>query len=770
MSRHPVHENATSNLLAWSHHAANVESAAEEEGADADEPPDSTPGPHRVSPEFRRTSVTKAKENHASLLTRALHSASEGETGDASPVQSSNGWRRRRSITSDVSVASTADLTSDTGLSTPARTNSPSPRMVSVGFVPMSLEKHNGAPVQIVGSLPKRNVPAYPVKKDQVETKPAATEASKDPVVQTIEKKRCISFACTAKPKDDAVKAPPQAAVSKAPAQAAAAASQPTQPRKPCIKFACPAQPARATAQQTPPQKERLVIPKAEDSGSLSTVVSTPSTVRKARSPVARRARLLTPQRSPRRMSRSPAAARKKKYFTASSDEMQGEGCQFHEFASDQLLQEDWIRQETAAAKTKLTIDDLLKKENDIRRIGKEAEEEAEQEEEEAEAEDDEDAEDNGDDDDEDNVEDDELDQDVEDDKSGYGSDDDFSDGYNTDEDLGFADSDDEADDGLLLWTLTTNQPAQGKLSDATPVFRPSSLGGLSDSSAYSKRVVRIKHSHQRAIARPMTPELPDSTDFVCGTMDEDRPLEEAYLTRIAERKQGKYRTIPQDIDPSFPTSDFEDEDGDDKYHSHDSGEPLWLHGELEDLHDDRPDRRRRKVEGSPKRMRSPPPAKRYHSPPPKARGRSPRRLFDRSSPKCVKSPAPVAYLKSPMGSPTQATKPLGFASRPGLTHTKSLPRAAYFPAHVKSGKRNKTSSNAAKDTAHVRGAIDIVKGLEQKRQRRKEKYYQKYCHRARLGQIPEKRTKAGEGAERMRELGLLMAGKIEQGNYVMSV
>lgn len=73
-----------------------------------------------------------------------------------------------------------------------------------------------------------------------------------------------------------------------------------------------------------------------------------------------------------------------------------------------------------------------------------------------------------------------------------------------------------------------------------------------------------------------------------------------------------------------------------------------------------------------------------------------------------------------------------------------------------------------AKDK-HVRGAIDIVKGLEQKRQRRKEKFQQKYCNRARKGQIHEKRPQPGEGAERMKELGLLIAGKVGQGNYVLS-
>lgn len=81
-------------------------------------------------------------------------------------------------------------------------------------------------------------------------------------------------------------------------------------------------------------------------------------------------------------------------------------------------------------------------------------------------------------------------------------------------------------------------------------------------------------------------------------------------------------------------------------------------------------------------------------------------------------------------------------------------------------GRRSKAPAN----DLHIRGAIDIVKGLERKRQRRKEKFYQKYCNRARKGQVPERKPQRGLGCERMRELGLLMAGKIDQGNYVLSV
>jgi len=62
----------------------------------------------------------------------------------------------------------------------------------------------------------------------------------------------------------------------------------------------------------------------------------------------------------------------------------------------------------------------------------------------------------------------------------------------------------------------------------------------------------------------------------------------------------------------------------------------------------------------------------------------------------------------------------------------------------------------------HQRGAIDIVKGLEHKRERRREKY-----HRQAKG---KKKPQPGQGAERMRELGLFMAGKTgTQDPYMLS-
>jgi len=422
-----------------------------------------------------------------------------------------------------------------------------------------------------------------------------------------------------------------------------------------------------------------------------------------------------------------------------------------------------------------------LQKENAIRKLGKEAEEEADQEEEE-----DEDYEENEDNED-DSVNpgnaDDESDNDEEEDEeeddgtnkaeSGYRWDaDEGSDGYKTDNEVGFADSDEE-DDGLVLWT-TLGVPHRS-LSGATTVYRRPSVGEHSDSSDCSKRVaaaVRAKQRERRLAVLINPPELPDSTDFVCGTLDEDRPLEEAYISHLAARKQGKLQAIPQDIDPSFPTSEPEDEAEELYKRGHaDSDDDVWLLGELEDIHHERVGRRQGQGKRTPKRMRSPPPKRRGSPPPPKPRGRSPRRLFDPTSPRRFRSPAPPGTARSPAASLVQSDKGIAFKSlafRPGLTHTKSLPRGPILFPHLKSGHRSRAST-VGRET-HVRGAIDIVKGLEQKRQRRKEKFYQKYCTRARKEKAQVRRPIPGQGAERMREVGLIMAGKIGQGNFVLSI
>ncbi|CAK7232166.1 hypothetical protein SBRCBS47491_008177 [Sporothrix bragantina] len=843
MPNYTRHDTATSNVLAWTAHAANA--VEEDASADADEPPDQSRQTAEATAQremstachsFQKTVVYRPKEQTESLLTRALQSQSEDETADH--ITASGLYpRRRRSITSNTSMASTAGFTSDTGITTPPRTSSPSPRLASIGFAPVKVPAHDIKSSGAVDTTPK----------------PAATSASEDKAEkagvanaqpQAPPRKRCISFACGAvKPSQAAKPASPPAPVTKTPgpddtpkaayAQLAQPEQvteppKPTEPKRSCIRFACPARPSDA-------HKPQLSSLKVDAPESRKLMARRPSPAPEPKSPTAMRKllhrnsagrspRSSTRSSASRQSSHSPIAVRSKKYYNAEPSDLNKESSRFHEFASDAPLEDDWLRRDKVTVQQRLTIDDTLKKEMAIRLLGKEAEEEAEQEEDDEENDDD----DVADEDDEDDEDDDEDDEDgdendtVEGDNeypdgrfSGYSSG--AEDGYNTDNETGFASSDEE-DDGLVLWSV--NQPGRSRREQnfdndhstlhlgGTPVFRRLSVDEHSDSSGFiAGRAMRQDRPKNRelvnSIRRPATPELPDSTDFVCGTFDEDRPLEEAYQSHIAARKRGKVHVIPQDIDPSFPTSDPEDNSNDEpaKYkrgqQPHGSADDRFW--DMEDIHHDQADRtdvRRKKKAESPRRCRSPPP--------PKIRGRSPapRRLFDRQSPtRRLKSPAPKAMpvpiiassqarIVSPPASLVDATNERGrqafpsLAFKPGLTQTKSLPRpSAIFcqqqQATAVTGqaqppkplRRPKANSLAgAKQPRHVRGAIDIVKGLEQKRQRRRDKFQQKYCNRARKGQVPERRTQRGEGAERMREVGLLMAGKIPQGNYVLSV
>jgi len=68
------------------------------------------------------------------------------------------------------------------------------------------------------------------------------------------------------------------------------------------------------------------------------------------------------------------------------------------------------------------------------------------------------------------------------------------------------------------------------------------------------------------------------------------------------------------------------------------------------------------------------------------------------------------------------------------------------------------------------RGAIDIVKGLEKKRQRRKEKMWQKMCAKNAAKGEKAYKVKPGKGAERMREVGLELQRYHGKGEHILSV
>lgn len=716
--------------IAWK--APVWEAPTSEDTEDVDEPPDRQHSPER----FRRTTIRRQSEQ-TSLLTKAIMGTPE--TDGHEDRSTFYDYRRRRSMASNISVASTADLTSDTGFTSPARTNTPSPPLPE-----MPLSQINGAT-----SHPKNfgflDRPIQLRAKSENTVQPSKQPANAPP-------KRCIQFACAANPPKQQPAAAPQPVQSAAQTQEA--------PRRPCIKFACPSRPA--TTQNTPPRSAARAS-RADRSKSPAT----PKARQAATSPS-------TPRQNSSRKQVDERVARPK-YLRADSIDLTNDGSQFHEFASENTREADWIRRDSVVEKSKLTINDTLTKENHIRRLATEAEEEAELEEHEGSVNTDSDEdneEDNVDDEDEDNFDEDgEDEEDEEDDEDEDDEDCGLSEGYYTDEETGFASSDEsdaEEDGNMVLWTLSKSPAVRPQ--PTVPLIRTQSFHGHQGHQSDSSTTTTSNHrrSNMQRVKPSEVTDLPDSTDFVCGTLDEDRPLEELYITSLAARRKDKLRVIPQDIDPSFPASDPEDEDGEDFYNPvrHDSDDDLP--GEMEDLHheQDRSRGRRKSGHASPRKYHSPPP-KRHPSPlpPHRARGKSPRNLFDRRSPRRMRSPAPKGIMTTPLGSLKQGNHvEFHLAARPGPTTTKSLPKAGLmFHKHRRPQKGDD-------DDIHVRGAVDIVKGLEKKRQRRKEKFYQKYCNRARRGQIPERKPQPGLGAERMKELGLLMAGKKDQGNYVLSV
>jgi len=89
------------------------------------------------------------------------------------------------------------------------------------------------------------------------------------------------------------------------------------------------------------------------------------------------------------------------------------------------------------------------------------------------------------------------------------------------------------------------------------------------------------------------------------------------------------------------------------------------------------------------------------------------------------------------------------------------------------------TQAEVSTDNLPTRGAIDIVKGLEKKRQRRREKMYEKYCRLRSKGKERKHQhvTLPGRGAERMKEMGVELAAlrgrrpanTLEQGQHILS-
>lgn len=695
--------------------APTVPIAEDDAVADLDEPPDQVSALHHFSNESHYPKAHSMPPNlrRESLLTRAIRSDSSAEASLPHHKHYIARGHSTASSHSNMSMASTAELTSD---ASPTHSCTPSPPLPD-GFIGLAGHKPMSSQVAIA--------PA------NQEDKPAVAEPGEAAVEKTLGRKRCIMFACGQAPTSEVkeVKEP----VKEEPKQ--------EPPKRKClISFACP-------ARQNSPEPNMIEAPKRPRRSPSPNPVA--EDIREAK------ISLDTSKTSAPTTPLSPQT--------------------FHEFGSSHDETDAWVNN-APHHEAKLTVTDCMSKENAIRKLGQEAEEEAEEEEREE----------------EENMENNE-------DIYGQPQEDDFApsdDGNDSDDEAGFADSDDESDAGsdYQFWapaaqSSTTAATSTENLSHISNRGRSRSRASSLESShsasphRMSERPMFMKSRSRQSRLRPGTPELPDSTDFVCGTLDEDRPLEAAYISCLEQRKREKHIPIPQDIDPSFPTSDPEDElDEEDEDESPGAGGPMWMKDQFDDFdvhgQSKTPQATKSASPSSPRNefpFPKPQLARRptNRSPPPKLRCRSPppaHNLFGNRE-KADMRPAPHARLRSPPASPRVAptalpqieigVRPFGRGRR---ERTSSLPRTPnpFFKhfnvgspsiSNVASGAVTPATEEPRSDL-HVRGPVDIVMGLERKRQKRKEKFWRQHCRKA-AKEYAERKPVPGRGATRMKELGL---------------
>ena len=709
----------------------------EDDAADVDEPPDLPLSFSKVTraekmPTDEWMNIQRSRK--ASLLTQALGSPeltpySEGEA----PF-----------------------LTSDGGLTSPARTVTPSP--------PFTALSHARLPV------------ITPLEKDEKDDKPtrspttsagaltSSNDSQESKVAEGLGRKRCITFACSQKqpPSSSDLSSTTTLAKNETPAPA-------EKPSRPCmLRFACPAKPSHASHETSSVRPSRTTQESTENKAqtlSQGPAIRTPSP-----SPIQTKTASPATETKPapkEDVDDSTLALPIEKTRAGSKpfnrvDFSKSEATRFHEFAGSFTEDDEWTREQTAY-REKITIDDTLRKENAIRKIGEDAEREALEE----------DADDF-----EDEAEVDEADE-ISDD------------GNESDDEGGFAASDDVSDAGsdFQFWTpgLTTAATSTDNI-DHIRVHYPRRLNSQSSMESTSERKHRkpsvgewqgkrhrSPYPREHGSVRTNPSGMQDSSEFFVGTIDEDRPMEEKYANRRKRREKSKQKVIPQDIDPSFPNSDPEAENDDDDEPDEqeasgsglgsdngeeDRGDSDATDDELSESQSERPTRG-----GPSKRLRSPPPAR--------------RNLFNQTTHR-LRSPPPPTHrrISSPPSSrrpsPNTSTSPAAIkinrlAQRPNLTHTTSLPRTPNpFWARHRQSSFYGLEENVSQDTSNTdlsalhRGPIAIVQALETKRQRRKEKFWRQHIRIAHAGKDKDKKCQPGKGAQRMRELGLEMADRFK--------
>ncbi|KAJ5861175.1 uncharacterized protein N7529_008485 [Penicillium soppii] len=693
----------------------NVSTKAAQEEADltedVDEPPD-----HRMhatqmnSDQIRLTRPTVDRKE--SLLTRALKSSPEMSPTDPH-ASFHNSYMYRSYPHSNMSGISTAELTSDGGLTSPSLSNTPSPPL----------------PPQMMGKaamMGKRDSPP----------KVKVIDASENTVEANLGRKRCISFACgrkTDNQKEPTTPVSPSASQTlppKAQEPHQEPEEAPVQPlkRKTTLTFVCPGR-ETVTQRERSPARKVSFRPRCRGSPAPAIRKSSPDSKDTKKVP---------------RENVASASTDIKAISTSGLGKFEeSEATRFHEFASSMDEDDEWVTNEPAYTE-KITLNDCMKKEMAIRRLGEQAEQEALDE------------------------EDDDVEDLADDDSTVH----DFSsdDGNESDNEAGFAESDDSDGEGsdyefwapALAIPELTSQPIEPRPTMERRASNTSFDSMTDDHSSWLPAPVQMGYRRSIKISksiriRPRTPNLPDSTDFVCGTLDEDRPLEAAYKSCLEQKRLAKQVLIPQDIDPSFPTSDPEDNED--------------LEPSEEELSDVPSESSRGRTDAVARKNSPRHSPKRLMSPPPRRAGRiSPKRLRSPPPPLRAKSPTPAKWEfteEMPVIESPEGLNISHLVQRRTMVRTKSLPRTPnpFFtgldkdhrwkgiPALSESPEREHSRTREL----HTRGPVDIVEGLEKKRQKRKEKFWRQHCRKAAKEQMG-KRPVPGHGAHRMKELGLEVA------------
>lgn len=721
---------------------------------------------------FTKTTIRPRADRRRSLLTTGLGHHDEDVLAQLNSHHGKSHARRGFSTASSASglSVSTAELTSDDGRHSIGRPTTPSPPTPgSFAHAPPLFIDH---PAAVIKHKPSQQSQYHVAGTGQpgTEVSGLAPEAK---VEATLGRKRCIMFASTER-KEAPTRAPVVQATKTEGKAVVPAIAPPIVARKSCLKFSCPSK--QQVTSETSPHPIKAQADKSVALTSRSEV----STI------AARQHRGSDDSvTGPRKTWRSQGKTQSRK------KQIDAEVMRVHELGGISEGEDPWLSEATDTSR-KMLVDSGLVKDKMIRAIGQQIDDE-----EDADAEDELDtgAAGGNEDSDEDELEDeearssaaavDELDEDEDEDDDDEDSDhsQESDDGNESDNEEGFGSSEDGSESGSLFEFRTPGTTKTAATSIHVSETKPRLHRTASESSSGDHDLspeerfefpdrLRRRHVEKLRVPKPHSSrtQLPDSADFVCGTLDEDRPAQQAWLASREQRKRSRASSQVEDLDPSMPVTEIDSDDEDteavvgnqDGDHETDLAATITP-GVLNQPHG--------------RQSRSPPPQSRLRnrSPPPRSSRRSPVRKsvstikdWDFSTHSRAISPRRSQQGVHHHKDPNDPPQP--------ITHTTSLPRRStpfHFPL-AKAAAAPKTaaaiaaaaSKTAAMKIEYVRGPGDILAGLEEKKRWQEKKLLQKRAaaaaahaasqlHLAGLGVQEKKRLIPGIGCMRMKEVAL---------------